>query len=183
MFFKILSILLPFFMMSCDSISQTDLGLTGIHISRSPNYPIKNIKTKLQKVRFWQDSMLLLEPSKDSLASLSSDFGFFSINCKSLVFKEITYVNSLFWNFTKSDSRLILKEIHFEKNETLNRAYFMMNKNMPRYSLDMVGQSYFDWFIANGNIYFLTLAYNEGPEEDLAYLSKAKLKFQELLME
>ena len=58
----------------------------------------------------------------------------------------------------------------------------MLNKNMPRYELGMVSTSYFDWFKADGNIYFIWLAQILGDEEDNQYLPKAKLKFQELIM-
>ena len=57
----------------------------------------------------------------------------------------------------------------------------MLNRNMPRYELGMVSTSHFDWFKANGNIYFIWLAQILDEQDDDLYLSKAKLKFQELL--
>ena len=179
---KKLSILLCFlFIVNYNGYSQTDLIFEGMNISRSPNYPLKKIKTNLYKVSIWKDSMFLLEKSIDTLVSLKDERSFFSTHCKSLIFKEIAYVNTLYWNFNHSQSRLILSEIHFEKKEAFERAYFMLNKNMPRYELGMVSTSYFDWFKANGNIYFIRLAQIFEGEEDSLYLSKAKLKFQELL--
>lgn len=171
-----------FFVVNQYGFSQTDLVFEGINISRLPNYSLKKITTNLNKVAIWKDSMFLLEKSIDTLDSIKGEHSFFSIHCKSLIFKEIAYVNTLYWNLSQSESRLILKEIHFEKKETLERAYFMLNRNMPRYELGMVSTSQFDWFKANGNIYFIWLAQILGDEEDNQYLPKAKLKFQELIM-
>ena len=179
---KSLSIILCLlFIVNYDGFSQTDLIFEGINISRLPTYPLKKITTNLNKVAIWKDSMFILEKSIDTLDSIKDEYSFFSTHCKSLIFNEIAYVNTLYWEISYSQSRLILKEIHFEKKEAFERAYFMLNKNMPRYELGMVSTSYFDWFKANGNIYFIRLAQIFEQEEDNINLTKTKLKFQELL--
>lgn len=181
---KPISILLClFFVVNQYGFSQTDIVFEGIHISRSPTYPLKKIKTNLNKVSVWKDSMFLLEKSIDTLGSIKNDHSFFSTHCKSLIFKEINYVNRLFWNFNHSRFRLILSEIHFDKKEAFERAYFMLNRNMPRFELGMIGTLYFDWFKADGKIYFIQfneILENEQQDDNFS-LSKAKLKFQELL--
>lgn len=162
--------------------AQNNIVFAGLGINRSANYPLPKVKTDLQKVSVWQDSMLTLQTYADTIGSLKYFAESLSINCKSLVFKEISYLNSLNWHFNgKTDTQLWLFEIHFDDKELLKRAKYMMNTNLPKYQLDLVGTSHYDWFFANNNIYLLVLLHNEGPESDIDYLLKAKQEFEKLL--
>ncbi len=187
MLFKRLLILLALLsLINFDGFSQEGLVFKGLNISRYPNYPLSKVKTHLHRVVIWQDSILKLDTSTDTLSSLKGDMQFFSVNCKSLIFKEIIYTNSVYWDFINSSCRLALMEIHFPKIEILKRAFYMMEHNMPKYKLNMVGDVYFDWFMANENIYFIRLNNIDDIEEPdsgrcIEFLSKAKLKFQELV--
>lgn len=162
--------------------AQKDSIFEGLHIYRSEKYPLSKVKTHLNKVLIWRDSLLKLENSIDTLSSLQPYYKFLSVNCKSMVFKEITYINALSWHFkSASDTELWLFEIHFDRKENYKRALFMMNRNMPKYELEDIGTSHYDWFMANENIYFVHLFYNEGPKSDIDYLEKASFLFKKKL--
>jgi hypothetical protein len=159
--------------------SQNNILFEGLVIHRSSTYPLMKVKTHLNKIQPWQDSLLKLDTHTDSLASLSSFSKYLSLNSKTLVFNHISYLNALHWTFkNESDSDLWLFEIHFDNPQDHKKALFMMNKNLPKYQLEMVGSSYYKWLSIENNIYLIRIFHNEGSESDIDYLEITEQKIK-----
>jgi hypothetical protein len=164
-------------------LKNDSLIFEGLTINRSTHYPLSKIKTQLHRIYTWNDTLFKLQTNSDTLESLNYYSQKLSTNCKSLVFKKISYVNSLIWEIDKSESILWLNEIHFDSEQDFTQAKFMMDKNMPKHELGMVNTSYFNWFTSNGNIYLIQFCEILGPEVELKEdcLAKASIDFKNLL--
>jgi hypothetical protein len=154
---KLILITLLFFNIE-NTYAKIDSLPKGLDLHISKRYSLEKVSTNLTvAIDVVQDFKTFKMDSHQGDSSLSSFQEFFCLRTHSLVFKEVDYLVTCSWSLLDDSCNVNVEiiELTFDKVSQQQRAWFILNKNMPKFENYMIGFGNYEWFKFNIKIYFL----------------------------
>jgi hypothetical protein len=140
------------------AFAEIDSLPKGLDLNISKRYPLEKVSTNLtMALDMAKDFKALKLKSYQGDSSLKYEIKKFCLGAQTLLFKEIDYTVRCSWSLKNDSCRVEFDiiEITFDKINLLERAFYNLNKHMPKHEEYMIGYGNYEWFKYKNKIYFL----------------------------